>query len=159
MIVDAAMLRRRVPPQAVTRIAALFRGSGCKMSSMTLHAKPGPRRKLPTSDCQYRVAPASPDQPEQRGIEFPMMTVLEGDSAQRLANMDLFAFMYETGQLFAVTDLDRNGHLELWIAGTIYECGEGDDPCDSEGERVVEEFDGAVRDFDASRWLARPRTH
>lgn len=158
-IVDAAMLRRRVSPLAATRIAALFRGSGCKISGMTLYAKPGLRRKLLTSDCQHRVAPASPDQPEQREIEFPMMTVIEGDSVRRLANMDQFAFMYETGHLFAVTDLDRNGHLELWIAGTIYECGEGDDPCDSEGGRVVEEFDGAVRDFDASWWLAQPGTH
>lgn len=87
------------------------------------------------------------------------MTVIEGGSVQRQADMDRFAFMYETGHLFGVTDLDRDGRLELGIAGTIYECGEGNDPCDSEGERVVEEFDGAVRDFDASRWLAQPGTH
>ena len=158
-IVDAAMQRRRVSPLAASRITALFRGSGCRMSGMTLHAKPGLRRRLRTSGCQDRVAPARPDPPAQREIEFPMMTVTEGDSVQRLANMDQFAFTHETGHLLAVTDLDRDGRLEPWIAGPIHECGRDEDPRGSKGGRVIEEFDDAVRDLDASRWLARPKTH
>ena len=155
-IADARMLEGRVTKLAAARVVAMFHASGCSKPAMTLYAKPGRPRMVLASDCLHLVAPAAGNEPERREIEYGMMMVIDGDDVQRLAKLDQFAFMYESGRLFAVTDLDHDGHLELWLSGTVYECGEGEDRCDSEGETVIEEADGAVREFDPSRWLARP---
>jgi hypothetical protein len=40
-----------------------------------------------------------------------------------------FQFQYDSGAISAVTDLDRDGHYEVWISGTFGECdGEGAKP-------------------------------
>jgi hypothetical protein len=40
-----------------------------------------------------------------------------------------FGFQYDSGRISAVSDLDRDGHYEVWISGTFGECdGEGARP-------------------------------
>jgi sugar lactone lactonase YvrE len=48
-----------------------------------------------------------------------------------------YGFMYDSGSITAITDVNNNGYVEFWVEGTIMECEEGG--CDPNGTAVLEE--------------------
>lgn len=63
----------------------------------------------------------------------------------RVKEVDLSGsgFMYQSGKISAISDLNNNGYVEFWLSGAICECdglAEGD-ICDCNGTMIVEDSD------------------
>lgn len=82
-------------------------------------------------------------------LEYPLTIIVLGD---RVTEVDLRAhgFMYESGHISFITDIDGNNNPEFWLAGEVCECdGEpedyGPEGCDCEGGVTVEFRDGSLQ--------------
>lgn len=82
-------------------------------------------------------------------VEYPLTLIVQGDE---VAEVDLSSqgFMYESGRISFITDLDRNNMLEFWLSGDVCECdGEPDDygpnGCDCNGGKVLEYRNGVFQ--------------
>jgi hypothetical protein len=81
----------------------------------------------------------------QNGLyNYPLTFKQNNKKTFLLFNLSRFNFMYESGIIDSVTDMNNDGNLELWLTGTVYECSEDDNPCNSEGKIVVEEENNIV---------------
>lgn len=62
------------------------------------------------------------------------------NSALKISNLSHYIFMYETGSIARVTDVNNDGNPELWLNGDVCECDgmEEGDICDCGGEIAVE---------------------
>lgn len=128
------LIRKRNCPQDGT---AGHRGrkSGSKVVVVTVQCYP--RQGLAESDDRYAY------------LEYPLTIIVLGD---RVTEVDLRAhgFMYESGNISFITDIDGNNNPEFWLTGAVCECdGEpedyGPDGCDCDGGVTVEFRDGDLQ--------------
>lgn len=78
---------------------------------------------------------------EEPYSEYPIILLVKGDQVRRISNTNEFGFMYETGEVKFITDLDGNQQPEFWLSGDLCECDVEPDepcPCDNPGGKVVE---------------------
>lgn len=66
--------------------------------------------------------------------------------ATPIYNLEAYGFMYESGRFVGVSDVDGNGHLEIWVTGTVYEGDDSEESQEivSDGEVALEEYGGVV---------------
>jgi hypothetical protein len=99
----------------------------CKPATFYVYRKPGKQETIIETDCMV-------------GDEYPMILAATRDSIHELKELDRFGFMYQSGELKAVTDINGDGHSELWLEGDVCECdGEDNESCDCARTTVVEE--------------------
>lgn len=97
--------------------------SGCESNDMLAYLRADRANALVVSNC-YRQ-PIGDDTREELGwahSEFPIVFLKTSEGLAEVNGLDAFGFMYESGSLVAVTDLDDDGDLELWLEGAICEC-------------------------------------
>jgi len=66
--------------------------------------------------------------------------------ATPIYNLESYGFMYASGRVLGVSDVDANGHLEIWVTGTVYEGDDSEESQDipSDGVVALEEHGGVV---------------
>jgi hypothetical protein len=130
-------------PRLTSKLSATLSKHKCKASVFTAYTNTLSKKFLLVSDCNAES--------ENDGTsEFPIMFVVSGGELVELENLSEFGFMYGNGKLKYVTDLDKNGRLELWLEGDISEC-DGDDECNPSGTTVVEELSGKLYKVDFAK--------
>jgi hypothetical protein len=78
--------------------------------------------------------------------DYRVVIKLTPSGAELIYNLAHFGFMYESGRIVGVSDVDANGHLEIWVSGTVYEGDDSEESQDipSEGLVTLEELGGVV---------------
>lgn len=75
--------------------------------------------------------------------EYPLVYILNKEKIYPIVNLNNYSFMYESGKIVNVTDVNDDGNFELWLEGDVCEC---DDPseknCNCNGITVIEESEG-----------------
>lgn len=83
--------------------------------------------------------------------ENRVLLVVEGAQIRPLWIPSRFAYQYDEGNIYAVSDLDQDGNLEVWFNGTWGECdGEDSKPgvnCSISTTYMGEEFGGGLSWF------------
>jgi hypothetical protein len=61
-------------------------------------------------------------------------------------NLAHYGFMHDSGRIVGVSDVDGNGHLEIWVTGTVHEGDDSEESQDvaSDGQIALEEYGGVV---------------
>lgn len=78
-------------------------------------------------------------------LEYPLAFVVNADHVAE-AELYMHGFLYNTGFVSAITDIDNNGMPEFWLAGDV--CGEDDGAqCDNNGLMVMEFNNGRLRNW------------
>lgn len=124
-----------------------FQNHRCHSSKFAVYQRNEKPEKLVVSECYRVITPATANTAEDIEIEYPVVLVAKGDSILEVSNLNEFGFMYQSGSINAVTDMNKNGCLELWLDGNICECGEGEEPCECDGTSVVENRDGKLYEY------------
>jgi hypothetical protein len=137
-----------VPSIAASKVWSMLKRHKCESHLLTVYYSPRSSSELVVSDCYRLIEPANGQDNAIYEIPFPVMVSIEGTEVNELSNLPEFGFMYDTGELKDVTDINHNGHLELWLEGAICEC-DGDylptEPCDCVGTTILENFGGKLR--------------
>lgn len=133
--------------KAFERIKALVERHRCPSEQATLFRKDDKRLMVLLVPC--RPLGNRPDEDVEHGyykyIEYPIAYVVEGDDVAE-ASLYQHGFLYNTGVVSAITDVDNNGMPEFWLSGDV--CGEtDDDQCKDPGLKVLEFNKGQLRSW------------
>lgn len=141
-------LYKYISRQQANEAWKIFKKHKCESSVLIVYFKEGAAEKLVVFDCKRVLQPKTSEYEEVIDIEFPIMVSAGNSGVHELSNLLDYGFMYGTGELKAVTDLNHNGHVELWLDGSVCECDgeyEENEPCECAGTSVVENIDGRLR--------------
>lgn len=123
-------LNKQLSSRLSEQVQNMVSKHGCETFPLDVYHKQGTDEKIIQTSCFDQKNTAN---------EYPVTFVSTSVSIRELAEMYRYGFMYQSGVLKAVTDINNNGHLELWLEGAICECdGEDNEPCDCTGTTVVE---------------------
>lgn len=101
--------------------------------------------------CYPKLPSETSHQEDYEFLEFPLTLVLRGDQVSEV-DFRPQGFMYDSGHIVAITDLDGNDMPEFWLEGSICEC-DGDEAdygpegCQCSGGRVVEFRQGLLQEW------------
>lgn len=78
--------------------------------------------------------------------DYRVLIKLTPSGAELIYNLAHFGFMYSSGRIVGVSDVDGNGHLEIWARGTVHEGDDSEESqqIDAEGLVALEELGGVV---------------
>ncbi|UCV20359.1 hypothetical protein [Ferribacterium limneticum] len=122
----------------------------CPQNNMTIYRNPRPERKamVVTVACSPSLETDQTASRYYAYLEYPLTFIVQGDT---VTEVDLSAqgFMYESGKISFITDLDQSDMPEFWLFGDVCECdGEPEDfgpnGCDCDGGVVVEFRNGSL---------------
>jgi len=146
---DAAALEpllQGLPADAASRVSEIVRLSHCTTTN-------GHRWRTPTGaphalrvvtiDCRPPELGDGGEEAQRRAnrlSEYPVVFVARDND---FSEVELPGFMYQSGQIGSVT-ATTDGWPVFHLGGTVYECGEEDKDCQSEGELTVVFPDGRV---------------
>ncbi len=148
LVADRAELNTRLAPTEGEQVNQIITAFNCPADDIKLYARRGYQVKVLTLGCRQPESPT--EENSQRSFEFdeyPLVIVINPGSVKRVENFSEFGFMYQTGTIMRVSDVDRNGAPEFVLGGTVYECDDPDgtnSPCNSEGTIVVEARNGKL---------------
>lgn len=131
---DKTELREYLSAYEIRATDKILEQNDCTTDNVGLYFKRGYRVRVITVDCPKPF------------IEYPFVIVVSAGSIMSI-DFEGFGFMYQSGIIRAVTDMDSNGYPEFWLTGSTCEC---DDPegehgeCDCEGKVVVEARSGKL---------------
>lgn len=138
-LVNLASLDTEMPAELRTHLAEKLAALPCDSQHLSLFRRPGSSAQLILSDCPRPWIKPGPPPRVVANYNFGAMWIWDATGLHDVpALAQYFGFMYESGALTGVTDLNENGQLELWLSGTTYEPGEDDGPGDNEGLWIVE---------------------
>lgn len=147
----AEHLANHISKPALIAVQELIRKRNCSQEGASGHRgrKPGSNVVVVTVQCYPPVALTESDDRYYAYLEYPLTIVILGN---RVTEVDLRAhgFMYESGRISFITDVDGNNMPEFWLAGAVCECdGEpedyGPEGCDCDGGITVEFRDGSLQ--------------
>ena len=147
---------RYLPAAALQKIRSLVDEHRCPSDDVTLFRKRGSRLMVLTVPCWPTLIKDQNDPRYYAFLEYPLtLEITRGRIAE--VPMSQRGFMYQSGSMRGVTDIDGNGMPEFWLSGAICECdGEpqdyGPEGCQCDGTAVVEYRNGKLID-----WQARKR--
>ncbi len=125
-------------PKAFAKVLASVERHQCPPDSATLFRQDGRRPTVLLVPCHPSGNPPQRDLHEgyYAYLEYPIAFVIDGD---HVAEADLYkhGFLYNSGAVSAITDIDNNGMPEFWLSGEV--CGEDDGAqCDGNGLKALE---------------------
>lgn len=150
-VIDAGSLAEfseQLAPEVLAQVESLVRARHCPAGAVKLYrGAAAEAARILTHTC-FPPRLAQDDPRFHAYLEYPLTLVLEQDRVREL-DLSPHAFMYESGVLSAVSDVDGNGQPELWLSGQICECdGEpsdyGPEGCQCEGIAVLELREGVL---------------
>lgn len=150
-------LNKAVGQSLAQKLRNILRKNNCTNEHVQLYSKSGIPEKLLVTECFRLITAASKDTEAVREVEYPIMFALMGGQLHELVRLNDYAFMYESGTLMAVTSLNQDGNLQLWLDGYVCENdgeseavlpGSKPEPVsDCRGTRVVEIINGELREY------------
>ncbi|GAA5166142.1 hypothetical protein [Viridibacterium curvum] len=127
----------------------IFRAHKCESENVTVYTRRDHPESLVVSRCERVSQPKKEGQEDVLEREYKIMVVVREDRIYELANASEYGFMNASGSVGYVTDMNADGHLELWLYGRVCECDglkEGE-TCECEGTKIVEHFEGELRPY------------
>ena len=122
----------------------------CPQDDVAVHRNPKPEGKamVVTVACYPSLEPDQTSSRYYAYLEYPLTFVVRGDTVTEVG-LSAHGFMYESGLISFITDLDGNDMPEFWLFGAVCECdGEpkdyGPKGCDCDGGTVVEFRNGSL---------------
>lgn len=143
------------PSAVVASLQAAIKRDGCPAEEIKLYRSSNTTTKVITISCYPPNNVPLDDRRQNTYISHPLTFVVSNRSAQEV-DLSAYTFMYETGHIDAITDIDRNGMPEFWLSGAICEC-DGDPPpntqeeCDCDSTEVREFKSGRLVNWKRSR--------
>lgn len=143
-------LAKHISKPASLAMQELIRKRNCPEEGIVGYRsrKPGSKVVVVTVQCYPPLGLTEADERYYTYLEYPLTVVVLGD---RVTEVDLRpqGFMYESGRISFITDIDGNNNPEFWLAGPICECdGEpkdyGPKGCDCNGGVTVEFRGGSL---------------
>ncbi|MFZ6653933.1 hypothetical protein [Undibacterium sp. TJN19] len=157
MVEGQAGLRKYLTATQAKQVTAMLKGQHCDSQKMTVYYQQAVAEKLLVSDCNYEIEAAYGNTPAYYDIEYNIMLAVSKDQIHELKNVRAYKFMYESGSLAAVTNLNKNGRLQLWLDGTVCENDNSQDMpaianlndpvAECEATTIVEIIDGKLLPF------------
>ena len=144
---SASSLTQYISPASLKAVRDQIASHKCPDAGMVLYRSPNRNGK--TSVLTVRCdPPRGTREPGGRYFEYPLTLLI---SENRVSEVDLqsHGFMYDSGSIEAITDIDRNDAPEFWLYGDVCECdGEPEDyggkECDCSGGTVLEFRNGRL---------------
>lgn len=137
-------------PMAFAKIQAAVKRHRCLPGEAQLFKKQGSPSIVLLVPCKLssnkEAAPEDLHEGYYAYLEYPLAWVVNAD---RVAEAELYrhGFLYNSGVVSAITDIDGNGMPEFWLTGDV--CGEADDAqCDNNGLKVMEFNNGRLRNWE-----------
>jgi hypothetical protein len=139
----------------ISSLLAAIKRDGCPAEKINLYRSTTTTTKVVTISCSPANNIPLDDERQNIYIAHPLTFVVANRTAQEV-NLSEYTFMYQTGNIDAVTDIDRNGLPEFWLSGAICEC-DGDPPPNTQEECDCDRTE--VREFKFGRLVnwKRPR--
>ncbi|BBB68261.1 hypothetical protein UNDYM_4008 [Undibacterium sp. YM2] len=128
---DRALLSQYLNPAQRQQALALLKNQHCESQKISVYFKKDVAEKLLVSDCYYLVSPGQDGNPGWYDTDYGIMLVVDKTGVVELKDITQFKFMYESSKLSAVTSLNKNGRLQLWLDGLICENDGADDDEDT----------------------------
>ncbi len=155
-ILDKAAFNQRLPSLKNSALVwQRLKQNFCRDESFSLYSHKNSQTQILIAHCHAKIQldneTSGVDLPDQ---EYPMVFIIRNNMASAFENFQEFGFMYETGQLNYITDINRDGNPEFWLEGDVSECdGEGvcSSPCDYRGSKIVEISDGLGKEIEPNR--------
>lgn len=149
-----APIDRRFPANVADQIRRLLADAACRPNRIRLFGgeEAGPAvlvtdcRNAASAEDEEVVFPDFLTRPRYESHAYPLTLLVTGNRVVSVAIPDELGFLYETGRLVGVSDMDGDGRLELWFEGSVAECDTDDAECESEGV-VMGELLGPVVSF------------
>ncbi len=148
---NVEQLAKHTSAPAWSAVQELIRKRNCQQDGTAGHRsrKPGSKVVVVTVQCYPPQGLAKSDDRYYAYLEYPLTLIIFGN---RVTEVDLRAngFMYESGHISFITDIDGNNNPEFWLTGAVCECdGEpedyGPEGCDCDGGVTVEFSDGNLQ--------------
>lgn len=155
-------LAKHISKPAWKAAQELIRKRNCPLDGAAGHhsRKPGSKVVIVNVQCYPPQGLAESDERYHAYLEYPLTIIILGD---RVIEVDLRAqgFMYESGGISFITDIDGNNNPEFWLAGSVCECdGEPEDygpkGCDCEGGVTVELRNSRLQPWKKGNGWKRP---
>jgi hypothetical protein len=123
-------LNNLLPAELMEKVRSVVGKHACNLYPFQVYFKRGIQEKIIETSCHDSKYSWS---------DYPVMVVVSANAVRELVGMNKFGFMHQSGGLKAVTGMNSNGRLELWLAGAVCEChGDGNEPCDCTGTTRIE---------------------
>ncbi|MFZ6713310.1 hypothetical protein [Undibacterium sp. TC9W] len=133
---DRTLLSQYLNPAQRQQALALLKNQHCESQKISVYFKKDVAEKLLVSDCYYLVSPGKDGNPGWYDTDYGIMLAVDKTSVVELKDIAQFKFMYESSKLSAVTSLNKNGRLQLWLDGLICE-NDGADDDDNDDENAA----------------------
>lgn len=161
--VKVEQLTKHISSNAWRSVQELIRKRHCPREGVVgnYSRKPSSKVVVVTVMCHPREIQPESDDRGNEYLEYPLTMIVLGD---RVTEVDLgvHGFMYETGHISFITDIDGNNKPEFWLTGDVCECdGEpedyGSEGCDCGGGVTLEFRDGKLQPWKNRKgWNSKP---
>lgn len=129
---DRTLLSQYLNPAQRQQALTLLKNQHCESQKISVYFKKDVAEKLLVSDCFYLVSPGQDGNPGWYDTDYGIMLAVDKTGVVELKDITQFKFMYESSKLSAVTSLNKNGRLQLWLDGLICENDGADDNDDED---------------------------
>lgn len=141
---SVAQLAKLISEPAWMAANELIHKSHCPQENIVGHhsRKPGSKVVVITVQCYPPEGITESDDRYHMHLEYPLTIVVFGDHVTEV-DFRGHGFMYESGSILFITDINGNNMPEFWLSGSVCECdGEpkdyGPEGCDCDGWVIVE---------------------
>ncbi|MFZ6873969.1 hypothetical protein ACO0LF_18075 [Undibacterium sp. Di27W] len=112
---DRAALAQYLTPAQHKQALALLKNQHCESPKITVYSKATLAEKLLVSDCYYATDTGDSMVDPYFDTSYGIMLSVTLGGVFELKAAKHFVYLYETSELVAVTNLKKDGHLQLWL--------------------------------------------
>ncbi|MBC3911245.1 hypothetical protein [Undibacterium umbellatum] len=121
LLEDPAALSQYLTPAQHKQTLATLKNKHCLSPKITLYSKLGMAEKLLVSDCYYLKETGDGNVDPYYDTSYGIMLSVTLGGVFELKGVKNMSDLYETSALVAVTNLKKDGHLQLWLDADICE--------------------------------------
>lgn len=157
-IASARSLPGYFSPASLKAVRDQIASHKCPDAGMVLYRSSGwnGKAEVLTVRCD---PPRGTSEPGGRYFEYPLTLFIRDDTVFEV-DLQSHGFMYDSGRIGYISDIDRNDAPEFWLYGDVCECdGEPEDyggkECDCSGVAVLEFRNGRLHRWKRSSGVER----
>lgn len=121
LLADPAALSQYLTPAQHKQTLATLKNKHCLSPKITVHSKLGMAEKLLVTDCYYLKENGDGNVDPYYDTSYGIMLSVTQGGVFELKGVGNMSDLYETSALVAVTNLKKDGHLQLWLDADICE--------------------------------------
>lgn len=123
LLEDPAALSQYLTPAQHKQTLAALKHQHCLSPKITVYSKLGMAEKLLVSDCYYLKETGDDNVEPYYDTNYGIMLSVTQGGVFELKGVKNLDDLYETSALMAVTNLKKDGHLQLWLDADTCEPG------------------------------------